>query len=87
MNKLIYINENGVVWVESNGQLFGIVNAFKVLDEDGIPYPDQSFCDLIEDVEQDWENEANIIRFTEENGESSYLTVDVNGCELIETNN
>lgn len=60
----IITNENGVVWVETEeGRTLGFVNAFEVLDEDGLKYSgsvqDVADCDL--EIIQDYENGAMII--------------------------
>lgn len=83
---LITINENNVAWVEdNNGKIFGVVNAFEVLDEDGKKHNGKSVCDLI-DCDQDWESEANLINFIFDNGESATLKVTTDGIELIDNN-
>mgnify|MGYP003668889447 CR=1 FL=1 len=88
MSKLININENGVAWVESNtGEVFGVVNAFKVLDSDGIPFSDKSAMDVLDshfDIVQDWDREANLIEFREENGESYNLVITADTVEIEE---
>jgi len=83
------IDSNGIAWVTTEEkQIFGIVNAFKVLDNDDLEYTGKSVCDLLDDhaeIEQDYEAEKNIIRFTEENGESYFLAISADNVELIET--
>ena len=77
MSKLISQNENGVIYVESHeGNIFGIVNSTKIIDEDGITISENpiSVLELNDfNVEQDWDNEIAYIDFTEENGEVSRL--------------
>lgn len=84
--KLVEINENGVAWVETDcGEYFGIVNAFKVLDIDGLEYPNSSVCDLLDcytEINQDFDREANIIEFRESNGESYNLVITSDCVEL-----
>ena len=80
--KLISISDQDVAWVENDqGEIFGIVNAFKILDEDGIQYQDQSVYTMF-DCDQCFESEANILNFCFENGESCQLIVTAIGIEL-----
>lgn len=88
--ELVNINDNGVAWVKTeDGEVFGIVNAFKITDEDGLAYPDCSTMDILEqhcDVNQNHETEANEIEFIAENGESATLSINAYSVELIDNN-
>lgn len=84
MSKLISL-DNGIAWIEQNDQVFGIVNAFKVLDFDGLVYPDQSVTDLL-DCDQDYDLECNVISFEFENGESAELRIYNDTVELVSHN-
>jgi len=83
MLKLVRENENGVVWVKSDNlekTVFGVVSGFHIIDEDGFSYQG-SAMDILEnhtDIEQDWDNEANIIKL--QGGE--ILTITGDGVEL-----
>ena len=83
MLKLVRENENCVVWVESDNSektVFGVVNDFHIIDEDGLRYQG-SAMDILEDhadIDQDWDNEANIIKL--QGGE--ILTITADGVEL-----
>ena len=84
MLKLIRENKNCVVWVESDNAdktVFGIVNSFRVIDENGFGYQG-SAMDILEshtDIDQDWDNEANIIKLSG----SEVLTLTAEGVELV----
>ena len=59
--KLLSVNGNGVVWVEDeDGTIYGIVDAFKVTDEEGLIYEYRTVCDMFE-VEQDYNLECNVM--------------------------
>jgi hypothetical protein len=87
--KLLNINENGVAWVKTDcGKCFGIVNAFEVLDEDGLPF-EETLVEVLEpytEVDQDWDNEANVINFVFENGESANLVITAFDVQLLGMN-
>ena len=89
MLNLIDVNENNVAYVETDcGKVFGIVNAFHVTDEDGLKV-EGDVCSILDDytdIDQDWDNEANIISFIESNGESSKLHIDIDGINLVDDN-
>ena len=36
--KLITVSDNGVIWLENNGQELGVVSATKIIDSDGQPF-------------------------------------------------
>jgi len=90
MLNLININENGVAWVETDeGEVFGVVNAFEITDSEGVVLHGKSAMDVLEEhvkINQDWENGANLIGFTFENGESATLKIDIDGVELLDGN-
>lgn len=77
-----------VAWVKTeDGQYFGIVNAFKVLDGDFNEIAGKSVVDLLDsivDIDQDYEREANIIEFREENGETIRLIITSDGVDIEE---
>ena len=87
MLKLITINENNVAWVETEcGKTFGIVDAYKIIDEDGLVIDGKSTMDVLDcyvDINQDWETEANLIDFKPEVGENFTLKIDVYGIDII----
>ena len=87
MLNLITINDNNVAWVETEcGKTFGIVDANKIIDEDGLVIDGKSTMDVLDyyvDINQDWENEANLIDFKTENGENFTLKIDVDGIDII----
>ena len=88
--ELLNIDANGVAWVEADtGEVIGIVSAFKIIDQEGLVYPDCSAVDILEqhcEVNQNHETEANEIEFIAENGESSTLSISAYSVELIENN-
>ena len=77
MLRLITKITNEVVWVESEDSIiFGVVNAFKIIDQDGLAYQG-SAVDILDgytDIDQDWENESNIIKLKD--GEILTLTAE-----------
>ena len=87
MLNLITINDNNVAWVETDcGKTFGIIDAFKIINEDGHIIDGKSTVDVLEDyvgINQDWENEANLIDFEPENGENFTLKIDADGIDII----
>ena len=87
MLNLITINDNNVAWVETEcGKTFGIVDANKIIDEDGLVIDGKSTMDVLDyyvDINQDWENEANLIDFKTENGENFTLKIDADGIDII----
>lgn len=86
---LISINENNVAWVETEcGRIIGIVNSFKIIDEEGLVYDDCTVMDLLEytEIQQDYEKEANVIEFTESNGESGSLFIYADRLEYVDNN-
>ena len=89
MLNLICVDENNVAYVETDcKKVFGIVNAFHVTDEEGAKV-EGDVCSILEcytEINQDFENEANVISFAESNGESYELHIDVNGINLVGTN-
>jgi hypothetical protein len=91
LNLISITNEavNNVAYVETDcGKVYGIVNAFHVTDESGLKL-EGDFCSVLEwctDIDKDWDNEANIIHFIEANGESSALSVDIDGFSLVDGN-
>ena len=89
MLNLISVNENGVAYVETEcKKVFGIVNAFHVTDGEGLKI-EGDVCSILDehtDIDQDWDNEANVISFVEDNGESSKLHIDADGVDLVDDN-
>lgn len=87
--ELLNINENGVAWVKTGcGKYFGIVNAFEVLDEDGLPF-EGTLVEVLEpytEVDRDWDNDANVIKFVFENGESANLVITAFDVQLLGMN-
>jgi hypothetical protein len=82
MLKLISINSDGVAWVETDcGKVFGIVNAFEMLDCDGGIIDNQDIIDVLAeytDFDLVWEYESNCITFSD--GQS--MLVSDSGLEL-----
>lgn len=73
-------NENGVIWIESTESgCFGVVDAAKILDEDGIPCTGsasenvEAFLSDIE-PEQDFDNETTTFQL--ENGKLVFCNLE-----------
>ncbi|CCK75022.1 hypothetical protein OLEAN_C08460 [Oleispira antarctica RB-8] len=85
---IISQNENGVIYIENeSGLVFGIVDAAKITDEDGIPFQ-ESTLEIIEknfdcDIEQDFEKETSTI-YTEDGGALVFSGNDVTIVEFDE---
>jgi hypothetical protein len=88
MTKLISQNENGIIYVENGEeQIFGIVSATQITDQDGLSYEEDTLTVLEKngfELEQDWENETTYIDFIQENGETSRVLFNNNSVEIIE---
>lgn len=73
MGKLLSINENGVIWVESDsGKNLGVVDQLVILDEDGLKFEDDTLSVLDKngfEINQDWDRESTFIEVTGVNGE------------------
>ena len=56
-------NGNDVIYITSNcGKTFGLVNAFKITDKDGLSYEEGiGILEYYFDIDQDWESEAVIV--------------------------
>lgn len=85
MSKLISVNENGVIYVESDsGDVFGIVSATEITDGDGIRY-ERDALTVLEDngfeLTQFWELEETAVDL--ENGVSVCFSGD---SVIVESN-
>jgi hypothetical protein len=88
MSKLISVSENGVIYVENdNGEGFGIVSSYIILDENGTKYQGLAL-DVLENngfnLDQDWDNGSTYIDFFEENGETSRVVFAGGDASVIE---
>jgi hypothetical protein len=86
MAKLYATSENGVIYIENDDkQVFGIVSATEITDEEGIKY-EKLPLEVLEsngfEIEQDWENESSFIEFKYENGESSKVVFSADSVEI-----
>ena len=70
--KLITAIENGTAWIEGeDGEIYGIVDAFKVTDGEGLIYEYRTVCDMFDDIEQNYELECNVMHL--EDGIDLYI--------------
>ena len=88
--ELLNIGTNNIAWlIADTGEVYGVVNAFNVLDEDGLIYEGANASDLLSqhcDVNQNYDTENNEIEFVAENGESATLVISAESVKLIDNN-
>ena len=88
MLNLISESHDGAIWVKtSTGEVFGVVTAFEILDEDGAQIHDKSAEEVLGEftsIVDNWEMEAQIIELDSGNGNQRELVMDAHGAEINE---